>query len=41
VPILDMTNVWTDEKLAKRYNLTDEEVAFIESKIRPWGRGDE
>lgn len=35
VPILDMSIKWTDELLKDRYNLTDEEVAFIDSKIRP------
>jgi len=35
VPILDMTKPWTDEKLYKRYGLTAEDIAFIESKIRP------
>ena len=35
VPILDMTTLWTDEMLYKRYGLTPEEIAFIESKIRP------
>lgn len=34
VPILDMTQEWTDEKLYKRYGLTQEEIAFIDSKIR-------
>lgn len=37
VPILDMSIKWTDEMLYKRYNLTEEEIAFIESKIRPMG----
>jgi len=36
VPILDMKTKWTDMNLAKRYKLTDDEVAFIESKIRAW-----
>lgn len=36
VPVLDMSQQWTDKKLAKRYALTSEDVAFIESKIRPW-----
>jgi site-specific DNA-methyltransferase (adenine-specific) len=36
VPILDMTVEWSDAKLAKRYGLTDEEVVFIASKIRPY-----
>jgi site-specific DNA-methyltransferase (adenine-specific) len=35
VPLLDMNTEWTDEKLYKRYGLTEEEIAFIESKIRP------
>jgi len=35
VPILDMTKYWTDEELYKRYSLTDEEIVFIESRIRP------
>jgi len=35
VPILDMDTEWTDEKLYKRYGLTQEEINFIESKIRP------
>ena len=35
VPIQDFKENWTDEKLYKKYNLTNEEVAFIESMIRP------
>jgi site-specific DNA-methyltransferase (adenine-specific) len=35
VPILDMGIRWTDVMLYKRYGLTSEEIAFIESKIRP------
>lgn len=35
IPILDMTTRWTDEKLYKRYGLSREEIAFVESKIRP------
>jgi site-specific DNA-methyltransferase (adenine-specific) len=30
-----MNTEWTDQKLYERYGLTKEEVAFIESKIRP------
>jgi site-specific DNA-methyltransferase (adenine-specific) len=26
---------WTDEKLYKKYDLTTEEISFIESMIRP------
>lgn len=36
VPVLDMNLVWTDTELAKRYDLTEGEVAFIASKIRPY-----
>lgn len=36
IPILDMTRRWTDAELAARYELTADEVAFIESKIRAW-----
>ena len=35
VPVLDMTAPWTDDLLCARYGLTEEEIAFIESKIRP------
>jgi len=35
VPILDMKINWTDEMLYERYDLTEDEIAFIESKIRP------
>ncbi|MGF1532367.1 MAG: Eco57I restriction-modification methylase domain-containing protein [Bernardetiaceae bacterium] len=35
VPLQDFTESWTDEKLYKKYGLTEEEIAFIESMIRP------
>ena len=35
VPIQDFTKKWTDEKLYAKYGLTDEEINFIESMIRP------
>jgi len=35
VPIQDFSEPWTDEKLYKKYGLTEEEIAFIESMIRP------
>lgn len=35
VPIQDFSESWTDEKLYKKYGLTQEEIAFIESMIRP------
>ena len=35
IPILDMTKNWTDRKLYRRFKLTEDEIAFVESKIRP------
>ena len=35
VPIQDFSEPWTDEKLYAKYGLTDDEIAFIESMIRP------
>lgn len=35
VPLQDFSKPWTDEELYKKYGLTDEEIAFIESTIRP------
>jgi site-specific DNA-methyltransferase (adenine-specific) len=35
IPILDMSEPWTDEKLYKKYSITKDEQAFIESMIRP------
>lgn len=35
VPIQDFTEEWTDEKLYAKYNLTNEEINFIESMVRP------
>jgi site-specific DNA-methyltransferase (adenine-specific) len=35
VPLLPMTEVWTDEKLYSHFGITKEEIEFIESLIRP------
>lgn len=35
VPMQDFSEEWTDEKLYKKYGLTTEEIAFIESMIKP------
>ena len=35
VPMQDFTQSWTDEKLYAKYGLTSDEIAFIESMIRP------
>ena len=34
-PIQDFTQQWTDEMLYKKYGLSEDEIAFIESMIRP------
>lgn len=35
VPLQDFNEEWTDEKLYKKYGLTQEEIDFIEQMIRP------
>ena len=35
VPIQDFTQAWTDEKLYQKYGFSDEEIAYIESAIKP------
>jgi len=42
VPMQDFSESWTDEKLYKKYKLTKDEIAFIESMVRPMeiGEGD-
>ena len=35
IPLQDFSHPWTDEMLYQKYALTDEEIAFIESMIRP------
>ncbi len=41
VPMQDFTEEWTDKKPYKKYGLTKEEIAFIESMIRPMGNAEE
>ena len=41
VPVQTWDRQWTDEKLYKKYGLTEEEIAFIESMIRPMELADE
>lgn len=35
IPLQDFSKPWTDEELYKKYNLTQEEIDFIESMIKP------
>ena len=37
VPDVPLNCEWTDDKLYERYNLTKDEIAFIESIVRPMG----
>ena len=35
VPLQDFTHSWTDEMLYEKYKLTTDEIAYIESLIKP------
>ena len=35
----DFSKPWTDEELYEKYGLTDNEIAFIESMIKPMELG--
>ncbi|MCB5249713.1 MAG: Eco57I restriction-modification methylase domain-containing protein [Candidatus Cloacimonetes bacterium] len=35
VPLQDFSKPWTDEELYKKYNLSEDEIDFIESMIKP------
>ena len=35
VPLQNFDYQWTDEKLYKKYNLSDDEISFIESMVKP------
>lgn len=39
VPMQDFSKPWTDEELYAKYGLTDEEITFIESMIKPMELG--
>ena len=39
VPVQDFSKPWTDEELYEKYGLTDDEIAFIESMIKPMELG--
>lgn len=39
VPMQDFSKPWTDEELYKKYDLTEEETAFIDSLIKPMDLG--
>ena len=35
VPMQDFSKSWTDKELYAKYNLTEDEINFIESMIKP------
>lgn len=39
VPMQDFSKPWTDEELYQKYGLTEDEIAFIESMIKPMDGG--
>jgi site-specific DNA-methyltransferase (adenine-specific) len=41
VPALPMTKEWTDQKLYNHFGFSEDEIAFIESMIRPMENGNE
>ena len=41
VPVQDLSKPWTDNELYKKYNITDDEISFIDSMIRPMELGGE
>jgi site-specific DNA-methyltransferase (adenine-specific) len=41
VPDLPMDREWTDDILNKKYGITKDEIAFIESMVRPMGPNDD
>ena len=40
VPIQDFSRPWTDQELYVKYGLTNDEISFIESMIRPMNLND-
>ena len=34
VPVQDFSQKWTDQKLYQKYNLTTDEIAFIENMVK-------
>ena len=39
VPTQDFCKSWTDEELYKKYNLSNKEIEFIDSLVRPMDLG--
>lgn len=41
LPVQDWNRTWNDADLYRKYGITDDEISFIESMIRPMNGGDE
>jgi site-specific DNA-methyltransferase (adenine-specific) len=39
VPTQDFSKPWTDKELYEKYGLTEDEITFIESTIKPMDAG--
>ncbi|MFK5288708.1 restriction endonuclease, partial [Glaesserella parasuis] len=37
IPTQDFTKPWTDQELYQKYNLTEDEINYIEAMVRPTG----
>lgn len=40
IPEQDFSKPWTDEELYKKYNISDDEIKYIETKVRAWENRD-
>jgi len=41
IPLQDFSEPWSDQKLYAKYGLSDDEIAYVESLIRPMGEADD
>ena len=41
IPIQDFSEKWNDDKLYKKYGLSEKEIEFIDSMIRPMDNSNE
>jgi len=41
IPMQNFDEEWTDDKLYRKYNLSNEEIEYIEEMIKPWEQGGE
>ena len=40
VPVQDFSKAWSDEELYRRYNLSTDEMLFVESMMKPMDGGE-